>query len=260
MGTIFDYPEIPMSIVSGLVFALVTAGGIVFGKRFIHRRVHGDESANNVVEMTIAVFSAFYGILLGLLAVGAYENIEAIEDIITKEAAAIVVLYRNFNGFPQPTRDRLQNDLQAYAREVVGNSFQQQAAGVRPQGEGPMVDDMFNTVTGFVPQAKREETLQAESLRQLSDLEDARQARLSDFDAGIPPVLWWIVGLGAAITLLLICILDYPLRPHLAFGCLLGFFIGAMIFVVASMDNPSAGYDRVGPEAIEELLSGRLSK
>jgi hypothetical protein len=36
---------------------------------------------------------------------------------------------------------------------------------------------------------------------------------------------------------------------------LLAFYIGSMIFVIAAMDNPFSGSDRVRPEAIQELLN-----
>ena len=89
---------------------------------------------------------------------------------------------------------------------------------------------------------------------QLSALQDARSARTSDIGIGIPTVLWWIVGLGAAITLAMVSLLDFPMTKHLVFGGVLAFFIGAMISVIAAMDNPFSGADRIGAERIQELL------
>lgn len=251
---IFDYPAIPMSIAAGLVFALVVAVGIAVAKRLLHPRLHGRESANHVVETTLTVFSAFYGILLGLLAVGAYENINSIDEVVAREASAISVLYWNFEEFPQPARENLQTSLRAYAQELVDHSFEEQSRGLIPKDERRLIRNVFDAVSAFEPRTTREDAVQREALRRLGDLQDARAGRLSNVDIGIPGVLWWIVGLGAAITLLLICVLDFPIRAHLAFGCLLAFFIGAMIYVIAAMDHPLSGADRVGPQRIQELL------
>ena len=252
--SIFDYPAIPMSIVAGLALALVLAAGITFAHRHLHQRLHGDESANHVVETTLTVFSALYGILLGLLAVGAYQNMNNIDDVVAHEASAISVVYWNFEQFPEPVRGQLQNGLRAYAREIVDRSFEQQARGRKPTGESRLMHGLFDSLNTFDPESPREVGLQSEALRQLSNLQDARSARLNSAEVGIPAVLWWIVGLGAAITLILICLLDSPLRSHLVFGCLLAFFIGAMIYVIAEMDNPFSGANRAGPELIQEFL------
>lgn len=260
MGWIFDYPAIPMSIAAGLVFALIAALGITVEKRFVHPRLHGGESAHRVVETTLTVFSAFYGILLGLLAVGAYENVNTVGDAVSHEASAISVLYWNFEEFPQPVKDHLQSDLRSYAQELVDHSFERHSRGLKPTEERRLIRSIFDTVGSFEPRTAREESLHHEALRQLSALQDARNARLSNIKVGIPVVLWWIVGLGAAITLLLICLLDYPLKTHLAFGGLLAFFIGAMIYVIAAMDNPYSGAERVEAERIQELLDAAAAR
>lgn len=257
--SIFEYPEIPMSIVTGLVFAALVAVGIIAAKRWVHPRIHSDanDTMNDVIDKTLAVFSAFYAILLGLLAVGAYENINDVEGVVGKEAAAISVLYWNSTGFPEPTHSQIHDALRAYLQQVVDHSFDEQSHGVRPTGERPMLEAMSQAIVTFKPQTRAEESIQTEALRQLSDLQEARHIRLDSSSVGIPSVLWWIVGLGAAINLLLVCLLEFPLRSHLVFGCLLAFYIGAMIYVIASMDNPFSGSDRVGADAFEQLLNAK---
>jgi len=259
MSRIFDYPEIPMSIASGLVFAVIVAIGIIAGKRFLHARVHGQGPANDVVNTTLTIFSLFYGILLGLLVVGAYDNVNEVDNILAKEAAAVTVLFWDAKDFPEPTRTELVQSLRAYAQQVVNNSLAEQAEGIRPASEGPLVGNLMHLVNAFEPQTKSQESLQNEMRRNVSGLLEARSTRLSNSDIGIPPVLWWIVGLGAAITLVLICLLDYPLKVHLIFGCLLAFFIGAVIFVIASLDYPFSGANHVSlpvPAHIIDSMGG----
>lgn len=252
---LFDYPSIPMSIVCGLVLALLTAACILAVRRIRIHRSEDIESANTFADITLSVFSALYGILLGLLAVGAYENLQAIDEVVEREASAISALYWDFTAMPEPTRSDLIADLVAYAREVTDDSFADHAQGIRPRGEIGPIRDLYGTVISFEPQGSSQQALQAESLNRLGVLQDARHARLGSFSEGIPAILWWIVGVGAAITLLLICLFQIPLKPHLTFGCLLAFYIGSMIFVIAAMDNPFSGADRVRPEAIQELLN-----
>lgn len=254
INSLFDYPALYMSIASGFVFAIITAIGIVVMKPFVRARLEHDGSKNGIVEITLGGFSALYGILLGLLAVGAYENLNNMEDVVSKEASAISVLYRDFRGYPEPIRGKLEQGLRDYARHVVEKSFPQQAQRLRPTGESDLIDKVFDTLISFAPKGKAEEILHAEALGQLNNLMEARRTRLTNLTSGIPTILWWIVALGAGINLLLICLLDFPTVSHVGFSGLLAFYIGAMIFVIASMDNPFSGADRVSPTAIELVL------
>jgi hypothetical protein len=251
---IFQLPGIPMSIASGVIFALIACACIVAARRFAQSHMHAEGSSKGFTEAVMALFAAIYGILLGLLAVSAYDNVKKVNDIVSTEASIISVVYLDANGFPPPTRDRLQAGLQAYVREVVNNSIPQQRQGIRPTGERPMAAEVLRAVQSFEPKTRTEEALQAEVFRQLSNLQQVRHERLDSSHVRIPPVLWWIVGLGAAVAVLMISLLDSPLRPHLILGGLLAFYIGAMIFVIASMDNSFSGPDDVGSEAFEQLL------
>lgn len=251
---LFDYPALYMSIIFGLFFAFTTALGIVVIKPLVRSSLHRGESRNDLVEITLSGFSALYGILLGLLAVGAYENLNNMEDIVSKEASAISVLYRDFRGYPDPIRGKLEQGLRNYAQHVADKSFPQQAKRQRPMGESDLIDRVFDTLISFTPKGKAEEILHAEALGQFNNLMEARRMRLTNLTSGIPNILWWIVGLGACINLMLICMLDFPAIPHVIFGGLLAFYIGAMIFVVASMDNPFSGADRVRPTAIQLVI------
>ncbi|MEI7914142.1 MAG: DUF4239 domain-containing protein [Mycobacteriaceae bacterium] len=255
MKRIFDYPEIPMSIACGLVFAIAVAIGIIVVKRYLHGRVHGDAPANEVVNTTLSVFSLFYGILLGLLVVGAYDNYSNLSGVVSNESSAVANLYRNASYFPEPTGSQLKRSLGDYAQQVVDHSFAEQARGIRPRGEFPMIDEFAKTLNAFEPRTASQQNLQAETLRGFSTLLELRHDRLSSTDTGLPPTLWWIVILGAVITLILICLLDYPLRGQLIFGCMLAFFIGTVIFVIASQEHPFSGFNRVGPEELQYLIN-----
>lgn len=251
---LFDYPAIYVSIASGFLFALVAAIGIVALKPLVRRRHAGAGSGSDIVETTLNGFSSLYGILLGLLAVGAYENLDNLENVVSREATAISVLYRDFRGYPDAVRGKLQQGLRDYAREVADKSFPLQAKGLTPMGESDLIDGLFDSLVSFSPKTKAEEILHAQALSQFNNLMDARRTRLTNLASRIPAILWWIVGLGAAINLLLICTLDYPLAGHLTFGGVLAFFIGATIFVIASMDNPFSGAERVSAQAIQLVI------
>ena len=61
-------------------------------KPVVRLRRSGKSSGGDIVEVTLNGFSSLYGILLGLLAVGAYENLDNMENVVSREASAISVL------------------------------------------------------------------------------------------------------------------------------------------------------------------------
>lgn len=251
---LFNYPTLFVASFAGLSFTGLTAAGIFLLGPLKRIWSHGRDSPNEIIGITLEGFTALYGILLGLLAVGAYEKINDMDDIVSKEASSISVLYRDFRGYPQPLRRKLEDGLKGYATEVVERSWPQQARQTVPTGESAYIDSLFDLLISFKPTDKGEEIIHSTTMNQFNELLDNRRSRLTNLNSRIPEILWWLVGLGATINLLLICLMDFERKIHVVFGGTLSFFIGVMIFVIAAMDNPFSGADRIGPDAIKQVL------
>jgi len=100
----------------------------------VHSWLHGERGVNDLVGFAFSSFSVLYDLLLGLLAVAAYQNFSAVSDIATREAAALTSLYLDTKGFPPAFRDELQSDLREYTRTVIEESWPLQRKGIVPRG------------------------------------------------------------------------------------------------------------------------------
>ena len=60
--------------------------------------------------------------------------------------------------------------------------------------------------------SRRSNHRQIEALRQFNDFFEARRLRLFYVTAGIPPVMWYTVGVDALINMVLIWMFDLRLR------------------------------------------------
>ena len=78
--------------------------------------------------------------------------------------------------------------------------------------------------------------------------------------AGIPPIMWYTVAVGALINMLLIWLFDLRLRTHLLLGGLISFFTGTMISLIVLLDNPFRGKVGVSPYAFELIYSQMMSE
>ena len=108
-------------------------------------------------------------------------------------------------------------------------------------------------ITGFEPATVGQEILQAGVLSSFQGFADARLARLSGVLTRLPPVLWWAVGVGAVINILLLVMLKMRLMQHLVLSGITAFFLGVMLFVVIALDDPFRGAYEVQPVAFETL-------
>ena len=72
-----------------------------------------------MVSMVFSGIGVFYGLALGLIAVGTWENFSGIDAQISNEAASISALYNDLDGYPQPLRTKLEDELKAYTRQIV---------------------------------------------------------------------------------------------------------------------------------------------
>ncbi len=251
---IYDYPIIWVGALFAVATVAITLGGIALLGPTMRAWLHADRPANEAIGYILASFSVLYGILLGLLAVESYQNYSTANDIVSREATAISALYRDFGGYPEPERGRLRESLRSYAQEVVQKSWPLQRKGLTPTHETKRVTDLFTAAIAFVPANKAQEILHAEALRQLNVFAEARRVRLNNINMRIPPILWWVVMMGALVHIVLIWMLDVRKHVHLLLGGLLSFYIGVVIFAIAAMDNPFRGEVSDGPEAIQEVV------
>ena len=247
---IYDYPNSVVGPLIGIFFIGVTWLGILIFRPVVRSWVNADQSVNDMIGFTFSGFSVLYGLLLGLLAVDASQAFTEGTSIASKEASALTSLYLATEGYPQPIRGTLQEELREYTRAVIEESWPKQQKGITPVG-GTVFESVMafsNGLAAFEPKNKKEEIIHAETLRRFSNFLEMRRQRISDVKTRIPAVLWWVVWIGAMLNIGLICLLDMKIHVHLILGGMLSLFLGLVIFLVAVLDNPFRGAVNVGPD------------
>ena len=252
---IYDHPTAEIAALFAVVFVAVTWAATFVLRRFMHPWFHRDRRANEMVGFVLSSYSVFYGILIGLIAVAAYQNFGSVGDLITKEASSLSALYRDLSGYPQPIRGRLQGELRDYTRSEIDRDWPQQQRGIVPSEGTHRLRQFTDDLLRFEPEQMRDEVVHAETLRQVNHYMDLRRSRLNSVTVGIPAVLWWVVVIGAVIALLLVAILDMEIHVHLILGAALSMFLGLVIFLIAAMDNPFRGEVSVTPDPFRQVYA-----
>jgi hypothetical protein len=260
MFWIYDYPSWAVAVLFCVVFVAGTWSGIFLTRATVHSWIHRDRRTNDMVGLALESFSVPFGLLLGLVAVATYQNYATVSDIVDKEADSIAALYRDFAGYPQPIRGQLQDHLREYARFTIDDAWPQQRKGIVPTGGTERITLLFQVLAAFEPEKKSEEFFHAEALREFNELTEYRRSRLANVTIGLPSVLWWVVAFGALLNIVLIWMQDMEIHVHLILGGILASILGAVIFLIAALDNPFRGIVSVGPDPIalvyETLMQG----
>ena len=244
-----------LSVGVSIVFGLV---GMFAMRRWV-RRLHGGHSHNDIVSVFFSSMSVFYGVAVGLFALGAWQNYTDVDSKLALESATLAELYRDVSHYPEPTRSVLQNDLRAYVRNLIDISWPQFRRGIADRANNGTLDAFYDRLAEFEPASETQKLIHAEVLQQFNRLIGLRKLRLQNVTVGLPRVMWVLVILGAISTLASTWFFDTrSLTMHFWLTVLLAALLGMMIHLLASMDNPFRGQYSVSPESFQAVYDNLM--
>lgn len=249
---IYEIPPLLAIAAFGLAFVSVCWLGIFVSRTFVKSRFHQQPGLNDILGDYLQYFGVIYGLLLGLLAVGTYQNHAEAEKAVSKEASALAGLYRDVSGYPEPFATELRTLIRDYTRLTIEDAWPEQRNGILPEFQAAdPVNEVYTRMSQFEPKTVGQQAIHQTALNQFDAFLEARRLRLYSVMSGMPPVMWYTVALGALINMIFVCLLEIELAPHLLLAGLISFFTATMICLIAIMDHPFRGQIGVSPEAFE---------
>jgi hypothetical protein len=120
---IFDIPLVIAGLAIVGFLSLFAIGGLLLVRRRVlpHLRIH-DEDAHFSAAMVHSVM-VFYGLALALIAVHVFETYADVSKIISQEATALAVLYRDVSTYPEPIRPQLQKQVRDYVEYIIHEAW-----------------------------------------------------------------------------------------------------------------------------------------
>lgn len=253
---IYDIPNWQVATLVCSALCLFGCGGTVVTRPFVRRWIGPQSPTNDLVSYFMSAYGVFYGLMLGLIAVGTYENFTQIEESTAKEASALGAVYQDVSNYPEPLRSELRSKLREQCQFVIEKAWPSQKKGEVNDGGTPIILAFERQLLAFEPQNKALDHLHAETLRQYNALLELRRMRFNSVTTGLPATLWYVVVIGAMLNLVLCWFFSFDqLGLHLLLVAILATFIGLVIFLIAAMDNPFRGEFCVSPEPFEMLLN-----
>lgn len=257
---IYDLPmTVSFLLVAGTITFLAVMGAVVM-RPFVKKWWEGSD-INNYIAFYLSAVGTFYGITLGLLAAGVWQNFESSNDKVVTEASAIGALYRDIESFPVPKNEALQKKLAAYTDYLIDSAWVLHQQGIKKTKGTVLLDTFQQELYSFEPKSQREMALFQEALRQFNKTSELRHQRLDSVTDGVPLVVWFMIILGCIITLSLSWIFHFPSsRLHLVLNGFIGLGIGTIIFLILMLDYPFRGELSISPDPYMQIRDDLMYK
>lgn len=230
-------------------FLLPTLIGSIFFQPVVGWLVQRQKDPNTPVGFLLNAFTLYYGVLLALLSIAVFENYNKAQDAIAREASSLMALYRNVVGYPEPMRSSLVDLLRRYVEEETAPAaWRAQVHDFSPGGSS-LADELNRRLVTFRPEGRPgEEALYGATLRSFNDFIERRRDRVQAASTSLQPIIWYVVLIGAALNAFVLWLFRVGRVTHMILGGVLSFFIGLIIYMVATLDNPFRGANGLRPD------------
>jgi hypothetical protein len=250
---VYSAPLEVAALTMAVIFVGFTWAGSIFVAPILRAFVRSRAGTNGIVGNILSSFGVLYGILLGLTAVAAYQNWSGVQSIVVDEAGALLAVYTEVSSFPEPVRSELNAAIVDIVETTMSVEWDRLSEGDVFVGTAGKVADLRSQLITFEPSGGAETLVHGQAIAHFTEFVEHRRHRVYSATAGIPAVFWYVVIIGAAINVMLVWLLDMRLVSQFFLGGLLSFYLGAIILLIARLDQPFRSVDGVSPQAFEAL-------
>jgi amino acid transporter len=256
---VYDLPNwlfFLITIATFICFALL--GAFLFSSK-LEKMLGLTVEHNGIVGTFLSLSGVFYGITLGLIAVGAFENFNSVEDKVNNESSSLAGLYRDVSILAKPEHIEMKAILKKYTEYVVNEAWPMQQKGIVPKGGTALIDTFQNHLALYNPETEKDKIIYAEVFDQFNVLVEKRRLKLNAVNASLPSTIWLILFLGAFVNIVLTWLLVIKNKKlDIVINILSASLLGSLIFLIAAMDNPFRGELSVGSDSFKLLLDGLM--
>ena len=217
-------------------------------------KIRFSEGQNDITGFLFTTVGVLYAVVLAFVVFAAWEQFASAERSVTDEAAALVLVFRDTQEFPQPYRAEAQTALRAYAHEVMAVEWA--SHGTLGLHRTP---DPLNAVWAVyrrVQQTRAVGPVQyADILTQLHALELQRHLRHLASEASLPNIFWWLLVIGGVGTVCFAYFFQMEnVRVQAGLIALLAGALASILFLTLTLDHPFTGQVHVSQNPLKHAL------
>ena len=150
---------------------------------------------------TFAFIGTAYAVLLAFVVLEAFQSFNDAKTGGEEEAIAVLQLSRTAAFFAPAERNPVEGSLICYGRSVIHDEWPAMRHGDRSTLTQGWVNRLDAELRDVQPVGAAQEAAFLQLLTQEDKRADARRARLSEANRELPAPIWFILGLGAFVTI-----------------------------------------------------------
>lgn len=252
LSWLYNLPAFLFFLLVITFFAAFSIVGFLIFRKKVERWLGRPPAQNEVISYYIAATGVVYGITLGLIAVGVWENYISVNTKVEEEAATLGAVYRDVSNYPEPYRTKLTTGLKSYTRYIIDEAWPLQEKGVIPSGGVDIINGFQQNLYGYEPVTEGQKILHLSALESYNGYILLRRLRLQNITKNVSIMIWWVIFFGGLINLVLSWLFVVANKSlHILMNGLLGALIGALIFLIIVLDFPFRGWFKVSSEPFE---------
>jgi Protein of unknown function (DUF4239) len=235
-----------------LCTALAMAGPLLIRRRFGLDKLRTN---NEVAGFKFAAIGVLYAVLLAFVVIIAWERFHDAEKALAVEAAAAATIYGLSPALGEPSATQLRERVSAYLESILEVEWQAMAAGRWSPETTRALRKVYESVAGYRPADMHDADLQQQLFHELDRLTEGRRERLLMSEGTVPGVIWFVLLLGAALTISFTFFFGTRsvITQSLMTGVLAALIFSAILVVIA-IDRPFTGAIVVSQEPIRAVL------
>jgi hypothetical protein len=254
---LYEITPLQAALIMVVFIEAVSLFGLFLARRFVIPRLHYSEGVNDAISGTVQAIGVFYGITVGLIAVGVWNTHTSAAELVSRESTAIATLYRDISGYPQPVRDELRAKLREYTVFIIEQAWpaQQKGHGQTLDSGRIIMDDFQSTLYTFEPATPGQVALHGETLQAYNHLLEYRRLRIDAVGSGLSAVMWAVIWVGAIISIGVAYFFKIEdAKLHAVLVSLMGGFLAIVLFMIIINDKPFYGSVSISSDPYKLIL------
>jgi hypothetical protein len=254
---LYEVDPLYTALILVMFIETVSIIGLMLVRRFVIPRLGYNEGVNDAVSGTVQAIGVFYGITVGLIAVGVWSTNSNASKLVSQEAASIGALYRDVSGYPEPIRTELRSEVRQYTVFVIEKAWpaQQAGEGQRVDNGTTILDELQEKLYSFQPANPGQVALHSETESAFNRLLECRHLRIDAVNSRLSATMWAVIWVGAIISIGIAYFYDLPdPKLHIILVALMSGFLAMVLFMIVINDKPFFGHIRISSEPYKLIL------
>lgn len=213
------------------------------------------ESHHTVAGFVYAVVGIIYAVLISFVVLMVWQQFHTAQDRAEKEASAVSILYKTTRSFDSIPKARIQSYLKEYCFTMIEYEYPAMNE-LRSSSENfNAYKKLWDFVVNYKPQTQQELLWYKKLQDGMINLQESRRLRLNAVNFAIPQFMWYIIFIGAVITISFAYLFGTKtVLPQALMMVALSMMIGLVLLLVSALENPFSGIIRVDSEPFVSVL------